>query len=35
VLDVVLPPATSHRARELYQSMASELAFNPREGLKA
>jgi curved DNA-binding protein len=35
VLDVVLPPATSRRARELYQSMASELAFNPREGVKA
>ncbi len=35
VLDVVLPPATSRRARELYQSMASELAFNPRAGGKA
>ena len=34
VLDVVLPPATSRRARELYQSMASELAFNPRDGVK-
>jgi curved DNA-binding protein len=30
VLDVVLPPATSERARELYQSMARDLAFDPR-----
>lgn len=30
VLEVVLPPATSARARELYQAMARELAFNPR-----
>lgn len=30
VLDVVLPPATSERARELYQQMARDLAFNPR-----
>jgi len=33
ILDVVLPPATSERARELYQTMARELAFNPRERL--
>jgi curved DNA-binding protein len=32
VLDVVLPPATSARARELYQAMARDLAFNPRSG---
>ena len=32
VLEVVLPPATRARARELYQAMASELAFNPRAG---
>lgn len=32
VLEVVLPPATSARARELYQTMARDLAFNPREG---
>ncbi|QJD98855.1 J domain-containing protein [Massilia forsythiae] len=31
VLDVVLPPATSDRARELYETMARDLAFNPRE----
>jgi curved DNA-binding protein len=31
VLDVVLPPANSARAREIYQTMARELAFNPRE----
>ena len=35
VLDVVLPPANSARARELYQAMAHELAFNPRAGIKA
>jgi len=31
ILDVVLPPASSERARELYQAMARDLAFNPRE----
>jgi curved DNA-binding protein len=31
ILDVVLPPVTSDRARELYQAMARDLAFNPRE----
>ncbi len=30
ILDVVLPPATSTKARELYQAMARDLAFNPR-----
>jgi curved DNA-binding protein len=30
ILNVVLPPAESERARELYQQMARELAFNPR-----
>lgn len=33
VLEVVLPPATHPKARELYQLMARELAFNPRQGL--
>ena len=33
VLEVVLPPATSDRARELYRTMARELAFNPRAGM--
>lgn len=32
-LKVVLPPATSAKARELYESMARELAFDPRTGL--
>jgi curved DNA-binding protein len=35
ILDVVLPPATSERARELYQAMARDLAFNPRERIGA
>jgi len=35
ILDVVLPPATSERARELYQTMARDLAFNPRERIGA
>jgi curved DNA-binding protein len=30
VLEVVLPPANSARAREIYQTMARELAFDPR-----
>lgn len=33
VLDVVLPPATTPKAKELYQTMARELAFNPRQGI--
>ncbi|NYE62318.1 curved DNA-binding protein [Duganella sp. 1224] len=32
LLEVVLPPASSDKARELYQTMARELAFNPRAG---
>jgi curved DNA-binding protein len=35
ILDVVLPPASSERARELYQEMARDLAFNPRERIGA
>jgi curved DNA-binding protein len=31
VVEVVLPRADTPKARELYQKMASELAFNPRE----
>ncbi|MDW7745036.1 DnaJ C-terminal domain-containing protein [Halomonas sp.] len=31
-LEVVLPPADTDRARELYATMADELAFNPRQG---
>ena len=30
ILEVVLPPASSAKARELYQAMARDLAFNPR-----
>ncbi len=32
LLEVVLPPANTEQARELYQTMARELAFNPRAG---
>lgn len=32
VLEVVLPPASSPRAREIYQTMARELGFDPRRG---
>jgi curved DNA-binding protein len=34
VLEVVLPPATTEKAREFYQTMAQELAFNPRQNLE-
>ena len=34
VLKVVLPPADSPRARELYEQMKRELAFNPRADLE-
>jgi hypothetical protein len=33
ILDVVLPPADRERAKELYQVMARDLAFNPRQAL--
>lgn len=33
MLEVVLPPATTAKAREFYQTMARELAFNPRQNL--
>lgn len=32
LLEVVLPPASTDKAKELYQTMARELAFNPRAG---
>jgi curved DNA-binding protein len=35
VLEVVLPPASSERARALYEQMAREMAFNPRERIGA
>jgi curved DNA-binding protein len=31
VLEVVLPPADTDRAREIYETMRQELPFNPRE----
>lgn len=31
VLEVVLPPANTDKARQLYETMARELAFNPRQ----
>lgn len=34
-LEVVLPPASSERARELYEAMARDLAFNPRARIDA
>ncbi len=33
VLEVVLPSAATEKAREFYQTMAQELAFNPRQNL--
>ena len=30
ILEVVLPPATTAKAKALYEEMARELAFNPR-----
>jgi curved DNA-binding protein len=33
VLKIVLPPATSDKAKELYREMEQELAFNPRVDL--
>jgi curved DNA-binding protein len=33
VLEVVLPAAATEKAREFYQMMARELAFNPRQNL--
>jgi curved DNA-binding protein len=32
-LEVVLPPADTEAARQLYQTMAQQLAFNPRQVL--
>lgn len=33
VLETVVPPANTPKARELYQTMAREMAFNPRQGV--
>lgn len=35
LLEVVLPPAHNAKARELYESMAREMAFNPRQKMGA
>ena len=32
VMEVVLPPATTEKARDLYRTMERELAFDPRQG---
>lgn len=33
VMDIVLPPASNPKARALYEAMARDLAFNPRQGV--
>lgn len=33
VLEIVLPPADTDQARQLYETMARELAFDPRRGM--
>lgn len=35
ILELVLPPADTPRAKELYEQMAREMSFNPRENLGA
>jgi curved DNA-binding protein len=35
ILQVVLPPADNDKARKLYEAMARDLAFNPRERIGA
>ncbi|BDT58074.1 curved DNA-binding protein [Massilia varians] len=35
ILEVVLPPATTSRAKELYEQMAREMSFNPRDNMGA
>jgi curved DNA-binding protein len=35
MLELVLPPADTERARQLYETMARELNFNPRAGMGA
>jgi curved DNA-binding protein len=34
ILDVVLPLADTEWAKQLYQTMARDLAFNPRQALR-
>ena len=33
VLEIALPPANTERARKLYETMAAEISFNPRQHL--
>jgi curved DNA-binding protein len=33
LLDIVLPPADTEKARQLYEMMAREMAFNPRQAM--
>lgn len=33
ILEVVLPPANTPRAKELYEKMAREMSFNPRDNM--
>jgi curved DNA-binding protein len=33
ILEVVLPPADTEQARQIYHTMARDLAFNPRQAL--
>jgi curved DNA-binding protein len=35
ILEVVLPPANTPRAKELYEQMAREMSFNPRDKMGA
>ena len=35
VLEIVLPPADTNKARQLYETMAREMDFNPRQGMGA
>ena len=35
VLEVVLPPAATDKARQLYETMAREMDFNPRQDMGA
>lgn len=34
VLEVVIPPADTEKARQLYEAMAKELSFNPRKNIE-
>jgi curved DNA-binding protein len=34
VLQIMVPPANTANAKQLYQQMAEEMAFNPRETLE-